>query len=399
MPEFSAHKTTSAAPHILVDARFAAHQRGGDRCRYELAAHLCRQNGARYTFLTYPHGEGLIARHNPDAALLTTRYTPEQHPWSDLYEHVHLPRLARRLRADIYHGTFNVLPLLPPPCANIVTVADMAVFAFPQAYGSRFAAYMRVLIRAGIRQADRVIAISEATKKEITRFLPDAEPKIETILCGVGQEFADAANLDPQTVQETCCRLNIPRPYVLFVGNLEPKKNLARLIAAFQRLRAATDLPQTLVIVGMKLPSGPDSGIDPEAIRDRVHFTGYVADSDLPTLYRGADLVAYPSLYEGFGMPVLEGMAAGVPVLTSSVSSLPEVAAGAAMLADPLDIESMASGLHRALTDQAWREKAVQAGLERAAALSWEANARKTSELYQRVWERGLRAVPADAVR
>jgi len=189
-------------------------------------------------------------------------------------------------------------------------------------------------------------------------------------------------------VGPACSRLGIPRPYVLFVGNLEPKKNLPRLIQAFQRLKASSGLPHTLVIVGERPPEGPD-GVPGGGEQSRaIHFAGYVEDADLPVLYRGADLVAYPSTYEGFGMPVLEGMAAGAPVLTSSVSSLPEVAGGAAMLVDPYDVEEIAAGLHRALTDRAWRAGAAVAGPARAAVLSWAENARQTSEVYHRLWER-----------
>src|SRR5207244_4313275 len=120
---------------------------------------------------------------------------------------------------------------------------------------------------------------------------------------------------------------------------------------------------------------------------ESIHFAGYVPDADLPALYRGAALVAYPSIYEGFGMPVLEGMAAGVPVLTSSVSSLPEVGGDAAMQVNPYDIDEMAAGLYRALSDAGWRMFAAHAGRERAKLLSWKANARKTAEVYRGLWE------------
>lgn len=388
VPKQIASDFAGATPHVLVDARFAPQQRGGDRCRYELARHLSQQQQMRYTFLGYRHAAlALRQRNTASPPVVTTRYTPEQHPWFDLYEHVSLPLLARRIGADIYHGTFNVVPLLAPARATVVTIHDMAVFSFPQAYGRRFAAYMRSLIQGGIRRAVRIIAVSDATKQEIVRYFPDSEAKITTILNGVGQEFMDAAALDIKKAEETCQRLGIARPYVLFVGNLEPKKNLPRLIQAFQRLRLSTELPHTLVVVGKQLPSGPDGGVSLEEKQEGIHLTGYVDDVDLPALYRGADLIAYPSLYEGFGMPVLEGMAAGVPVLTSCVSSLPEVAGGAAMLVDPYDVDGIAAGLHRALADQGWRRSAVSAGCARASALSWDENARQTAVLYHQVWK------------
>ena len=374
------------SPHVLVDARFSARRRGGDRCRYELAAYLSDQAAARYTFLTYADTRTMLSERCGDVETITTDSRPNRHPQGDIFEHVSLPLIGRRLCADIYHGTFNVLPLMDPAPITVLTIHDMAVFAHPEAYGRRFATYGRALIRAGVRRATQILSVSDATAQEITRYIPDAADKIVTIRNGVGEEFLRAASLGEREVGTVCARLNIPRPYVLFVGNLEPKKNLPRLIESFQRLQASAHLPHTLVIVGERLSSGPDGVPGGEERPGAIHFAGYVEDADLPVLYRGADLVAYPSTYEGFGMPVLEGMAAGVPVLTSSISSLPEVAGGAAMLVDPYDIEEMATGLHRALTDHQWRATASVAGLARAKALSWAENARQTSDVYHRLW-------------
>lgn len=138
------------------------------------------------------------------------------------------------------------------------------------------------------------------------------------------------------------------------------------------------------------MASGPGSGIrEPrDQLRDIAHFTGYVADDDLPALYRGADVLAYPSLYEGFGMPVLEGMAAGVPVVTSNVSSLPEVSGGAALEIDPLDSHAIAGALYCAITDQDWRRNAIGRGIERASTLTWERTAKSTMDVYMRLLSR-----------
>lgn len=378
-------KPAQEHPHVLVDARFAADQRGGDRCRYELAANLIRQGLARYTLLAYPHAASMLSVASP---IVTTSWHPASHPGADIYEHLTLPLTARRLKADIYHGTFQVLPLLRPAPATVLTVHDMAVFAHPQGYGRRFAAFMRRLLRMGILSADRIITVSEATKQEMIRYFPNVEAKTVPILNGVGQEFLDAATLPAGPVMDVRQRYGLAHPYILFVGNLEPKKNLPRLIEAFKRLRASSQIVHELVIVGKPLAEGPVSGIAAEDVRrGDIRFTGYVEDRDLPLLYRGADLVAYPSLYEGFGMPVLEGMAAGVPVLTSSVSSLPEVAGGAAMLVDPFDTEAVAEGLHTALTDTRWRSQAVEAGSRRASQLLWTENAGKTASVYHELYE------------
>jgi glycosyltransferase involved in cell wall biosynthesis len=313
-------------------------------------------------------------------------HRPSAHPRSDWFEHVTLPRLCHQGGYDIYHGTFNVLPWIRPAPVTIVTVHDVAVFAMPEAYSWKFARLARVLLRRALALADRVIVVSEATGREVVRHFPWAAAKLVTILNGVSAEFVDAGESSPSEAAMVARRVGIVDPYVLFVGNLEPKKNLARLIAAFERAKRAHGLSEKLVIVGERPAKLPDIGVERGAGLDAaVRFTGYVADADLPMLYRGARLVAYPSIYEGFGMPVLEGMAAGVPVLTSSASSLPEVAGGAAMLVDPFDVDAIGRGLVEALRNDAWRARAVTAGRNRAAELSWDVNAEKTAELYRRL--------------
>ncbi len=380
-------------PHVMVDARFSARQCGGDRCRVELATHLHRQDAAQYTFLTYADTDSILLGRIPGAATVSTDCRPNQHPRGDWFEHFRLPRLARRRGADLYHGTFHVLPLRKPAPSTLVTIHDMAVFAHPEAYGRKFAMYGRFLVRAAIRRATRILSVSHATAQEIERFMPGMSSKVTVVHNGVGTEFTAAGDLPMSRAQETCRRLGIPMPYILFVGNLEVKKNLPRLIEAFQSLRAGEGLKHSLVVVGQPLPKGPASGIRPEQIGpgSGVHFPGYVTDADLPLLYRGADLVAYPSIYEGFGMPVLEGMAAGTPVLTSSVSSLPEVAGGSCILVDPFESDAIARGLRIGLSDLEWRKSAAAAGRARASLLSWEENARLTSRVYHEMWQQRRR--------
>lgn len=382
---------TLSRPYVLVDARYAPKLRGGDRCRYELARYLAERTEWNLSFLVYPHAVQQACAWRPGVPPIIAPFTPDRHPQADWYEHITLPLLARRAGIDLYHGTFQTLPLRAPAPITVVTIQDMAVFVFPQAYSSRFVRYMRPWLGATIRRATQIIAPTMATRSEIVRFYPEAEPRITVIMNGVGQEFLSAADLPESRITDVCHRLRVPRPYVLSVGSLEAKKNHRRLIEAFHRARAAGSLPHTLVIAGERLDSVPDGGITEARSGPSVHFTGYVPEGDLPVLYRGADLVAYPSLYEGFGMPVLEAMAAGVPVLTSSISSMPEVAGEAGMLVDPCNVDAIAQGLYRALTDHAWRQFAAQTGRKRALTLTWNENGRKTVELYTELWNRHRR--------
>jgi len=370
-------------PHVLLDARFAARMRGGDRCCFELARQVLVQSPAKVSILGYAHAP-VALNLGTETAFVLAPFIPSQHPQADIFEHFTLARRADRLGIDVYHATFNVLPLRPMRQITVLTVHDMAVFDFPDGYGRKFAAMMRFLIKSGIRRANKVIAVSEATKRAILHHCPEAKTKITVILNGVDERFLRIGQEPQAAVRGQFEHLSLPTPYVLFVGNLEPKKNLPRLIQAFMKARREHGLPHKLVIVGEKMSNGPDARL-PTLSReetDVVQFLGFVDDADLPALYRLADLVAYPSLYEGFGMPVLEGMAAGVPVLTSSVSSLPEVGGPSAMQVDPLDAEAMAAGIVRALTDDTWRRYAGPAGHARAAQMTWSRNARATIDLY-----------------
>ena len=367
---------------VLIDARYKANPRGGDRCRYELATNLRTHDAELFNFLVYEH-----AQHDLQHCQIAP-FLPEQHPQADWFEHTTIPNICRQIDATIYHGTFNVLPLRRAAAINIVTIHDMALFAIPEAYSARFGPYMRFLIRQSIRQADAIVTVSAPTKNEIIRGFPWAERKrITQILKGGGEEFLKAPHPKQTDVAARLDSLGLPTPYVLFVGNLERKKNLARLIEAFLVGKSRFHWPHSLVIVGERPAKLPVEIAQSDSWPNSIHFTGYLPDADLPLVYRGADLVAYPSLYEGFGLPVLEGMAAGTPVLTSDVSSLPEIAGGAALLVDPFNIEKIAEGLNRALNDTGWRRDAIEAGRERAYALSWSKNAEETAQLYRKLSE------------
>jgi glycosyltransferase involved in cell wall biosynthesis len=369
-------------PKILVDARFKQQALGGDRCRFELARNLHAAHCDRYFFLLYEQGRQYIRSEN----VIVAKHLPSEHPWSDVFEHVSLPSQANQLGIDIYHGTFNVLPLLPAAKLQVLTLHDMAVFAFPQAYSARFVPYMKFLIAESAKRADCIVTVSDATKGELLRFLPQLTVPIVTVLNGVALEFLQAKELGQADLLPIKQRYSIDFPYILFVGNLELKKNLPRLIQAFESLKRNHCLPHKLLIAGKPLSRGPQDQLGDAAKSDSVRFLGYVDDSDLPKLYKGADLIAYPSLYEGFGMPVLEGMACGVPVLTSTVSSLPEVAANSAWLVDPYNVESIAQGLHDALTQDQRRQTLIHSGLERARTLSWKKNTDTIAKLYEDLW-------------
>ena len=271
----------------------------------------------------------------------------------------------RYARADWYLSTF----LLPPvvPCRAAVIVHDLSFRAHPEYFPASIALYMTVLVGWAVRRAERVFTISEFTRSEIQRFYPWAAHKTAVVYPGVGPEFTpegDAA-ADDAALRD----YGVEPPYILAVGNIHPRKNLAGLMDAYERLsRTRLDLPP-LVWVGVE--RWGSSQLQERARAAGVRLTGRVAPEHLPAFYRRATLLVYPSLYEGFGLPPLEAMACGVPVVVSSTTSLPEVAGEAALLADPEDPADLAHVIERALFDGTLRAELRTSGPLRAAQFDW----------------------------
>ncbi|MBI4873677.1 MAG: glycosyltransferase family 4 protein [Acidobacteria bacterium] len=230
-----------------------------------------------------------------------------------------------------------------------------------------------------LRRARGLIAVSESTRRDALRLLDLAPERIRVIYSGVDPRFAQAG---PEAARETAQRLGLHKPFVLFLGTVEPRKNLDRLLDAWQALAPSLREEFELVVAG---PAGWAAEATLARLR-AVRYLGYVAESDLPALTRAATAFAYPSLYEGFGFPVAQAMAAGVPVLTSNVSSLPEVAGEAGVLVDPLSTGEIRAGLDRLLTSPSLRAALGAAGRERAARLfRWEDCARRSLEFLREV--------------
>jgi glycosyltransferase involved in cell wall biosynthesis len=282
-------------------------------------------------------------------------------------------------RADVIHAPSPVaIPPTGPRQKLVVTVHDLAFRVYPQAYPPAWRLLHRAGLRRALRKAAAIIAVSRSTASDVARLGGGYEGPIHVVPLGgsipVGTE-------DPSAALE---RLRVPRPYVLFVGTLEPRKNLIRLIRAYRR--TALRVPHALVLAG---PLGWRS----EPIRrelavrghGRVVATGRLSEADLDALYRGADAFVYPSMYEGFGLPVLDAMIRGVPVVTSNTSSLPELVGEAAIQVSPSSTASITTALDGLLTDPGERSRLSAAGREKARGYSWERTARATLNVYEEV--------------
>jgi len=296
-----------------------------------------------------------------------------------VWEQLILPDLATRLRATVLFSPAYALPLRTT-IPGVVTVHDLAFLRYDNVHPHLNRWYLTWITRASVRRAKCVIAVSESTKKELEQLLGVPTDKIRVIHNGVSRHFRKVPPTEAAQVRE---RYRLPDNYILYVGNIEPRKNLPVLLKAFDQIKEKSFVPHQLVILGQRawMYGAVDSTWQALKAKDHVVFTGYVPAEDLPAIYSLADVFVYPSLYEGFGLPVLEAMACGTPVITSNTSSLPEVAGDAAELVDPRSVDALSRALCRLIHDHNYRQQLVRKGLERAAMFSWERTAVATLEL------------------
>jgi glycosyltransferase involved in cell wall biosynthesis len=295
-----------------------------------------------------------------------------------------IPRGLRAQRIDVFHGLDHIgVPLFGKVGRYVATIHDMIPLLWPQWVTRKHRVVVTAAYHRLRQQADVVIAPSEATKADIVRYLRIDPQRIAVIPWGCDERFQPTG--DRERFAAVRQRYRLPARYLLFVGTLEPRKNLTTLLHAYAVLRAeGRDEGLKLVVAGRTgwLYADIFDTVKTLDLDKDVIFTGFVDDEDIPDLYRGAQLFVFPSLYEGFGLPILEAMASGVAVVTSDTASMPEVAGDAALLVDPHDPKAMAEGIARVLTEERLREVLTQKGLARARCFTWDSVAQKTLELY-----------------
>jgi glycosyltransferase involved in cell wall biosynthesis len=336
-------------------------------------------------FVLCVHGPSALRESGLDARFrfLEASVSHESHPGGDLWVEWVLPRRAEEHRIDVLHGPAFLIPTRATRAAKVVTVHDLVAYTHPETIPWKYALYMRWLTRRVVAAAARVITDSDAVRANVGRILRAPPERLDVIPLGVSARFRAPP---PASVDGTLARLGVPRPYLLFVGNLEPRKNLAGLLRAFRRVRRESPAAMHLVVAGkLAWKSGPlRAELGAPDLAGAVVATGYVAPADLPALYAGAAALVFPSFWEGFGLPVLEAMACGTPVVASDVASLPEVCGDAAVLVDPASPDSIAQGILEVVGDEANRGELIRRGLSRARAFPWERTARETLASYRR---------------
>ncbi len=303
-----------------------------------------------------------------------------------LGEHISIPLKLRRRRVELFHSPHYVLPLLCPTRA-VVTIHDCIHLLFPQYLPNRGAIhYAELMMRHAIRRSAVVLTVSEASRADILRFFPETDAeRVQVVPNAIDRAILDDPGEEEKArVRE---RYQIRGRFVLYAGNIKPHKNLERLITAFALLRQRGFDDLKLIIIGDEVTKHGSLRRTMEAagLRHDVRFFGFVPDRTLACLYRMASVFAFPSLYEGFGLPPLEAMACGTPVVTSRLSSLPEVVGDAAMLVDPYSTEDIARGLLRVLSDETVRTDLVKRGRVRAQAFSWEQSVERIHATYLKV--------------
>jgi len=313
-----------------------------------------------------------------EVSILPTERPAARIAWEQLAQPVRL--LGNRI--DLLHSLAFVQPVILP-CPSVVTIYDLSFIHYPQ----RLQPWRRLYLRWGTtfsaRRASRVIAISASTKRDIVGLLGVAEDKVDVIPCGVDEDFR-AVDRQEQ-LEELRKKRRLPPRMLLFVGTIEPRKNLTTLLRSYALLRERIQ-PPPLVIAGAKGWQHEEvfSLVQELGLPDELLFPGFIPRDELPLWYNAADLFVYPSLYEGLGLPPLEAMACGTPVVTSDTSSLPEVVGDSGLLVDPTDAEEIALAMERLLTDSTLRDELTSKGLKRARAFTWHRTARETVEVYDR---------------
>lgn len=303
--------------------------------------------------------------------------------WAFLWEQGRVPQSAQKDQVDIYHGIFNTLPLWGS-FKKVVTLHDLTPFLFPQWHTSATRVQAQLLTRLSVKKADAVLVPSRCTHEDAMKTLKISEKKLIMIPEAPGPEFKPSSEQNRKVLAE---KYGLTKNFILFVGTIQPRKNISRLLLAFEQMKDQSNLPHTLVLVGKTGWKTQQIFKTLQRIKHgkEVHFLNHVPSEELPVFFSFCDVFVYPSLYEGFGLPVIEAMACGAPVAASASSSLPEVGGDAALYFNPGNTAEITRSMLTVIQDNALKNQLKEKSLAQASRFSWKKTAEKTLEVFESV--------------
>ncbi|AXI24803.1 glycosyl transferase family 1 [Methanofervidicoccus sp. A16] len=313
-------------------------------------------------------------------------FLPKKYAYYSWHIYLNYYLKSKKLDLDIIHSPENITLFikLRENQKKVITVHDIMPYIFNQYHHLLLRCSYKFFLLKTLRTADKIISVSYNTKKDIIKYFKIPEDKIKVIYHGIDRNYKPLPEEEIESIKK---KYNINYPFILYTGGLAPNKNVERLIYAFYKLKKK--LPEyKLIITGIKRYKYKSifETIDKLNLQKDIIFTGYVPEEDLPALYNAADLFVYPSIYEGFGLPPLEAMACGTPVITSNTSSLPEVVGDAGIMVDPYDVDGLSKAMYEVLTNDGLREELRKKGLERAKLFSWKECAEEHLKVYEEVY-------------
>jgi glycosyltransferase involved in cell wall biosynthesis len=338
-----------------------------------------------YYFLAQNKNLSLLGHLSRGQNPFLTVFSHENHPLSDFWEHFILPLRLKEMGINVFHGPASLIPFRKDHCGLVVTIHDLVAFLFPETIPLKYGAYMRYLLRQAVKKADRIIAVSNHTKEDLIKILKVPREKIVVI----HEASSPIFRLENRRVVQNHLKeqYGITKKFIYHLGNIEPRKNLIVLLEAFTLICREMGNEYQLVVSGQRgwLTGSLSRFFKNYPDRDQVLFTGYVPIEEIPLFMNGAEVFVFPSLYEGFGLPVLEAMSCGTPVISSNRSSIPEIVGSAAVLVDPTSVQDLAGRIIELLKNPVERMHLSQLGLEQASRFSWIEAARQTLDVYRSV--------------
>ena len=386
--------------HVGINAQllsFSQNYRNGGISRYirYLVTELAKQPG-QHEYTIFVNGQDVVERLAAYSPQIT--YVPA--PWSEArpvsrvaWEQLTLPSLLHQRHIDVFHSPANVLPeMLPRNCAGVVTLHDLAFLRFPHVLTRSKRVYHRTFTLRSLHHATRIIADSDSTKRDAVELVHIPAERIQTVHPCIDARFSSVINVEE--IQAFRQKQGLSDGCILYLGTLEPRKNITTIIEAYAQLRKAHAIQEKLVLAGGKgwFYDSIFQKVQTLGLESEVIFPGFVTDAEQALWYSAASAFIYPSLYEGFGLPVAEALACGTPVVTSNVSSLPEAGAGIALSVDAYNVEAMADALYQALTDHDYRQRCRTLAPSVAQQFSAQAMAAQIIGVYEQAYEQAATA-------